>query len=60
MYRQNAFQDLDKRFQESLDLRGSKSTVETGHRSIHSPRQTWGAEEFDLPDPIYSDGMDDW
>jgi len=60
MDRQNTFQDLDKRFQESLDLRGSRSKVETSHRSIHSPRQTWGDQDFDLPDPIYSDGRDDW
>ena len=60
MDRQNAFQDLDKRFQESLGLKVSKRQMETGHRSIHPPRQTWGDEEFDLPDPIYSDGRDDW
>lgn len=60
MDRQNAFQDLDKRFQESLGLRDSISKVETCHRSIHPPRQTWGDQEFDLPDPIYSDGRDDW
>jgi hypothetical protein len=58
--RQKTLSDLDMRFQESLGLRGSSSKVETGHRSIHSPRQTWGNEEFDLPDPIYSDGRDDW
>jgi hypothetical protein len=34
--------------------------VETSHRSINSHRQTWGDQEFDLPDPIYSDGRDDW
>jgi hypothetical protein len=58
--RQKTLSDLDMRFQESLGLKVSKRQMETGHRSIHSPRQTWGAEEFDLPDPIYSDGRDDW
>jgi hypothetical protein len=58
--RQKTLSDLDMRFQESLGLKVSKRQMETGHRSIHSPRQTWGDEEFDLPDPIYSDGRDDW
>jgi hypothetical protein len=56
--RQKTLSDLDMRFQESLGLKVSKRQMETGHRSIHSPRQTWGAEEFDLPDPIYSDGRE--
>jgi hypothetical protein len=30
------------------------------HRSVHSARQTWGDNEFDLPDPIFSDGHGDW
>ena len=58
--RQKTLSDLDMRFQESLGLRGSSSKVENSHRSIHSPRQTWGDQDFDLPDPIYSDGRDDW
>lgn len=58
--RQKTLSDLDMRFQESLGLRGSSSKVENSHRSIHSLRQTWGDQDFDLPDPIYSDGRDDW
>ena len=58
--RQKTLSDLDMRFQESLGLRGSSSKVENSHRSIHSPRQTWGDQDFDLPDPIYSDGRGDW
>ena len=58
--RQKKLGDLDIRFQKSLGLRGFPNKVETSHRSIHSPRQTWGDQELDLPDPIYSDGRDDW
>lgn len=52
--------DLDKRFQGSLGLNGSNSYMDVRHRSLHSPRQTWVDKEFDLPDPIYSDGWEDW
>ena len=58
--RQRELGDLDKRFQETLGLKGSSNKVETSHRSIHSARQTWGDREFDLPDPIFSDGQEDW
>lgn len=58
--RQRELGDLDKRFQESLGLQGSSKAVAIYHRSIHSPRQTWGDREFDLPDPIFSDGQEDW
>jgi hypothetical protein len=58
--RQKKLGDLDIRFQESLGLRSSPNKMETSHRSIHSHRQTWGDQEYDLPDPIYSDGRDDW
>lgn len=58
--RQKELGDLDKRFQESLGLKGSNRHIDVRHRSIHSPRQTWGDREFDLPDPIFSDGQEDW
>jgi len=58
--RDKQFHNIDIGFQESPCLRGSSSKVETSHRSINSHRQTWGDQEFDLPDPIYSDGRDDW
>lgn len=58
--RQKELGDLDKRFQESLSLNGSNRQLDIRHRSVHSARQTWGDNEFDLPDPIFSDGRDDW
>lgn len=58
--RQKELGDLDKRFQESLSLKGSNRQVDIRHRSVHSARQTWGDNEFDLPDPIFSDGHGDW
>jgi hypothetical protein len=58
--RQKELGDLDKRFQESLSLKGSNRQLDIRHRSVHSARQTWGDNEFDLPDPIYSDGHGDW
>jgi len=58
--RQKELGDLDKRFQESLDLKGSNRQLDIRHRSVHSARQTWGDNEFDLPDPIFSDGHGDW
>ena len=58
--RQKELGDLDKRFQESLGLRGSNRHMNVLHRSVLPLRQTWGDQDFDLPDPIYSDGRDDW
>ena len=58
--RQKELGDLDKRFQESLSLKGSNRQLDIRHRSVHSARQTWGDNEFDLPDPIFSDGHGDW
>lgn len=58
--RQKELGDLDIRFQESLGLRGSHNKVDTSHRAAHSPRQTWGDRDFDILDPIYSDGQGDW
>jgi hypothetical protein len=58
--RQKELGDLDKRFQESLSLKGSNRQVDIRHRSVHSARQTWVDNEFDLPDPIFSDGHGDW
>lgn len=58
--RQKELGDLDKRFQESLGLQCSSKAVATYHRSIHSPQQTWGDREFDLPEAIYSDGLENW
>ena len=58
--RQKELGDLDKRFQESLSLKGSNRQMDIRHRSVHSARQTWGDNEFDLPDPIFSDGHGDW
>ncbi|OYU33187.1 hypothetical protein [Novosphingobium sp. PASSN1] len=58
--RQKELGDLDMRFQESLGLKGSNTQMETYHRSVPSPRQTWGDREFDLPEPIFSDGREVW
>lgn len=58
--RQKELGDLDKRFQESLGLTGRRANVETSNRTGHSPQQTWGDREFDLPEAIYSDGWEDW
>ena len=58
--RQKELGDFDIRFQESLGLGGSHNKVDTSHRAAHSPRQTWGDRDFDIVDPIYSDGQGDW
>lgn len=58
--RQNELGTLDVRFQESLGLRGSADRMDLSHRPTRSARQNWGDREFDLPDPIYSDGQGDW
>ena len=58
--RQKELGDLDMRFQESLGLRGSADRMDLSHRPTRSARQNWGDREFDLPDPIYSDGQGDW
>ena len=58
--RQKELGDLDVRFQESLGLTGHRANVETSNRTAHSPQQTWGDKEFDLPEAIYSDGLENW
>ncbi len=58
--RQKELGDLDVQFQESMELRGAPNRVKTIHQSTPSPRGTWGDREFDLPEAIYSDGMEDW
>ncbi len=58
--RQKELGDLDMRFQESLGLTGRRANGETCNRTVHSPQQTWGDREFDLPEAIYSDGLEDW
>ena len=58
--RQKELGDLDIQFQESLSRRGNTNKTETNHQSVYSPRQTWGDLDFDIVDPIYSDGQGDW
>lgn len=58
--RENELGELDERLQESLSLRGSNRKTETSHRHRRTPRQTWGEREFELPDPIFTDGRGDW
>ncbi|WP_146107644.1 hypothetical protein [Porphyrobacter sp. HT-58-2] len=52
--------DFDKRFQGSLGIRGSTDQVDICHRPTHSVQEHWGDKEYDLPDPIFSDGQGDW
>ena len=52
--------DLDMQLRGSLDLRGAINKTDTGHRPTHLSWQTWGDKEFDLPDPIFSDGQENW
>lgn len=52
--------DFDIRFQESPGLMGSYREMYDHHHSSVSPKQPRGDKEFDLPDPIYSDGQGYW
>jgi hypothetical protein len=58
--RQKELGELDMRFQESLGLRGSSNKMETSNRATQSPRQTLVDRDFEIVDPIYSDGRGDW
>lgn len=58
--RQKQLGDIDDQFMESKGLRGSRHQMETGYRSTPSPRDQWGDRDFDLPDPIFTDGQGDW
>jgi hypothetical protein len=58
--RQKELGDLDVRFQESLGLKGSCDQMDACHRSTRFVQERRGDTEFDLPDPIYSDGQGDW
>jgi hypothetical protein len=58
--RQKELGDLDVRFQESLGLWGSYDQMGTCHRSTRSVQERRGDREYDLPDPIFSNGQGDW
>lgn len=58
--RQNELSSLDEQFQESTGLGGAVDRMDSYHRSVPSPRQTSGDKEFDLPEPIFSDGREVW
>jgi hypothetical protein len=52
--------DFDISLQESQGLMGSTREMYNHHQSTVSLRHNCGDKEFDLPDPIFSDGRGDW
>lgn len=58
--RQGQLEDFDMRLRESPNLMGSQREMHDPHHRSFSTRQPWGDKDFDLPDPIYSDGQGDW
>lgn len=57
---QESINGVDVALEKSKGLRGSSNSSDPDYHIHRSARQTWEDDDFDLPSPILSDGLENW